>query len=155
MSLYSIDCLVPSHSRSLFEGILELIRKLKQRRFSATHVDFSNSWAVVSPKYSSSIVSTSVMKLSNTDFIGNSPHFRWTRLSKKRLCLHSLIIKESGAKGVIGTAEKASFHKQQFDSHKPVKTDIQETLVNFVCLYVVLEPNNFPFFIKDLNFTTP
>ena len=32
---------------------------------------------------------------------------------------------------------------------------IQETRVNFVCLSVVLEPNNFPFFIKDLNFTTP
>ena len=31
----------------------------------------------------------------------------------------------------------------------------QETRVNFVCLSVVLEPNNFPFFIKDLNFTTP
>ena len=32
---------------------------------------------------------------------------------------------------------------------------IQETRVNFVCLSVVLEPSNFPFFIKDLNFTTP
>ena len=30
-----------------------------------------------------------------------------------------------------------------------------KTRVNFVCLSVVLEPNNFPFFIKDLNFTTP
>ena len=28
---------------------------------------------------------------------------------------------------------------------------IQETRVNFVCLSVVLEPNNFPFFIKDLS----
>ena len=32
---------------------------------------------------------------------------------------------------------------------------IQETLVNFVCLSVELESNNFRYFIKDLNFITP
>ena len=32
---------------------------------------------------------------------------------------------------------------------------LQDTRANFVCLSVVLKPNNFPFFIKDLNFTTP
>ena len=32
---------------------------------------------------------------------------------------------------------------------------IQETLVNFVCLSVVLKSNNFRYFIKDLNFITP
>ena len=32
---------------------------------------------------------------------------------------------------------------------------MQETRVSFVCLSVVLEPNNYPFFIKDLNFRTP
>ena len=32
---------------------------------------------------------------------------------------------------------------------------IQETLVNFVCLSVELESNNFRYFIKDQNFITP
>ena len=32
---------------------------------------------------------------------------------------------------------------------------IQETLICIVCLFVELTSNNFPFFTKDLNFTTP
>ena len=32
---------------------------------------------------------------------------------------------------------------------------IQETLIYIVCLFFELTTNNFPFFTKDLNFTTP
>ena len=32
---------------------------------------------------------------------------------------------------------------------------IQETLIYIVCLFVELTSNNFPFFTRDLNFTTP